>query len=148
MNDLARVVKEADPDHPVIAVLAGAGGGKLDELRERCPALDAVGINAYGGMMSLPETIAASGWKKPYIVTEFGPRGHWEVAKTPWGLPIEDTSTEKADFYLKAYRHAIDDTAAVPGLLRLPVGPEAGEDAHLVRHVPAGRQPRWERWTP
>ena len=65
--------------------------------------------------MSLPEAITASGWKKPYIVTEFGPRGHWEVAKTPWGLPLEDTSTEKAEFYLKAYRHAIDDTAQCLG---------------------------------
>ncbi len=115
VNDLARVVKEADPGHPVIAVLAGAGGGKLNELRERCPALDAVGINAYGGMMSLPEAVAASGWKKPYIVTEFGPRGHWEVAKTPWGLPLEDTSTEKAEFYLKAYRHTVEDSAQCLG---------------------------------
>ncbi len=115
LNDLARTVKEADPGHPVIAVLAGAGGGKLNELRERCPDLDAVGINAYGGMLSLPETIAASGWKKPYIVTEFGPRGHWEVAKTPWGLPLEDTSTEKAEFYLKAYRHAVDDLSQCLG---------------------------------
>jgi hypothetical protein len=104
---LARVVKEADPNHPVIAVVAGAGGGKLAELKARCPSLDAVGINTYGGMMGLPEALAKQGWEKPYLVTEFGPRGHWEVAKTPWGLPIEDSSTEKADLYLKAYQHAV-----------------------------------------
>jgi len=48
-------------------------------------------------------------------VTEFGPRGHWEVAKTPWGLPIEDTSTEKAAFYEKAYAHAVAGQPACLG---------------------------------
>lgn len=106
---LARIVKEADPAHPVIAVLAGAGKTKLTELKEYVPTIDAVGINTYGSMLELPEAIAAQGWEKAYIATEFGPRGHWEVAKTSWGMPLEDTSTEKSDFYLKAYRHAIED---------------------------------------
>ena len=109
LNDLAAMIHELDPNHPVIAVLAGTGKTKLAELKEHCPALDAVGINAYGGMMKVPEEVASQGWDKAYIVTEFGPRGYWEVAKTPWGLPIEDTSTEKAAFYLKAYRHAVEN---------------------------------------
>jgi hypothetical protein len=54
------------------------------------------------------------GWTRPWLVTEFGPRGHWEVPKTPWKLPIEDSSTEKADLYLKGYRQAI---AAQPACL-------------------------------
>lgn len=45
------------------------------------------------------------------MVTEFGPRGHWEVEKTPWGLPIEDNSTQKAEFYLKAYQHTVSGQA-------------------------------------
>lgn len=107
IEQLARIVKQADPSRPVITVLAGLGNSKLKELQEHCPSLDAVGINAYGGMMQVPEQVAAQGWKKAYVVTEFGPRGHWEVARTPWGLPIEDTSTEKAAFYSKAYAHAV-----------------------------------------
>jgi hypothetical protein len=105
VEQLAKAVKAADPDHPVITVLAGTS--RLDEVKRLCPSLDAIGINTYGGMLKLPEQIAAKGWEKAYLVTEFGPRGHWEVAKTPWGLPIEDSSTEKADFYLKAYEHAV-----------------------------------------
>lgn len=105
VEQMARAVKAADPNHPVITVLAGTS--RLDEVKRLCPSLDAIGINTYGGMLKLPEQIAEKGWDKAYLVTEFGPRGHWEVAKTAWGLPIEDSSTEKADFYLKAYQHAV-----------------------------------------
>jgi hypothetical protein len=49
LNQFAEVVKQADGNHPVIAVLAGLGDDKLRELNENCPALDAVGINTYGG---------------------------------------------------------------------------------------------------
>lgn len=107
LEQLARAVKKEDPAHPVILVLAGAGRSKLRELDRYCPSLDAVGINTYSGIMTLPETIAAQDFRRPYIVTEFGPRGHWEVAKTAWGIPIEDTSTQKAAFILKGYEHAI-----------------------------------------
>lgn len=107
VEQLARIVKQEDPDHPVITVIAGVGKSNLTEIAEHCPTLDAVGVNAYGGMLRLPEALAAQGWKKPWLVTEFGPRGHWEVAKTEWGMPIEDTSTEKAAFYEKAYAHAV-----------------------------------------
>jgi hypothetical protein len=115
VEQLARIVKEADPNHPVITVLAGTGKAHLKELAELAPSLDAVGINTYGGMMRLPENVAAQGWKKAWLVTEFGPRGHWEVPKTPWGMPIEDTSTEKADLYEKAYAHAVTAQPACLG---------------------------------
>lgn len=107
VEQAARAIKAEDPEHPVIAVLAGPGKDKLAELDRYCPALDAVGINTYGGIMDLPETVKAQGFKRPYIVTEFGPRGHWEVKKTAWGMPIEDTSSQKAEFIVKGYEHAI-----------------------------------------
>jgi hypothetical protein len=107
VEQTARAVKLEDPNHPVIAVLAGPGKDKLVELDRYCPSLDAVGINTYGGIINLPEIIQAQGLKRPYIVTEFGPRGHWEVQKTAWGMPIEDTSTEKADLIVKGYEHSI-----------------------------------------
>jgi hypothetical protein len=41
------------------------------------------------------------------VVTEYGPRGFWESPRAPWGAPIEQTSTEKAQFIRKAYQAAI-----------------------------------------
>jgi hypothetical protein len=115
IEELARIVKQEDTTHPVITVLAGAGRSNLVELIQHCPTLDAVGINTYGGMLKLPQAVQAQGWKKAWMVTEFGPRGHWEVDKTPWGLPIEDTSTEKAEFYAKAYQSGIKGQPACLG---------------------------------
>jgi methylmalonyl-CoA mutase cobalamin-binding subunit len=57
VEEAARAVKAEDPNYAVIAVLAGAGKDKLRELDQYCPSLDAVGINTYAGIMSLPETI-------------------------------------------------------------------------------------------
>jgi len=107
VEEMAAMVKETDPNHPVITVTAGLGKANLAELNKYCPSLDGVGVNTYGDLPRIPERIAKAGWTKPYLITEFGPRGHWEVARTPWGLPIEDSSTEKADFYLSAYRAAV-----------------------------------------
>jgi len=115
INKIAEMIKQIDKNHPVITVIAGTGseksGLKLVELKEYCPALDAIGINIYGGILKIPEQIAQQGWDKPYLITEFGPRGWWKVDRTAWGLPIEDTSTEKAEFYLKGYQHTIQTRA-------------------------------------
>ncbi len=115
VNLFAEVVKKTDSNHPVITVLAGLGDNKLSELNEYCPALDAVGINTYGAILSLPSAVAKQGWKRPWLVTEFGPRGHWEVPKTAWRVPIEDTSTEKAALYLNGYRKTIAGSPACLG---------------------------------
>ncbi|HZU25926.1 MAG TPA: glycoside hydrolase family 2 TIM barrel-domain containing protein [Bryobacteraceae bacterium] len=104
IEDLARAVKAEDPDHPVIAVLAGPGQAKLRELDQYCPSLDAVGINTYGALPNLRQTVEKQGFKRPYIVTEFGAHGHWEVVKTTWGVPIEDTSSQKEDFIIQSYQ--------------------------------------------
>lgn len=105
---IAKMIKEIDQNHPVITVIAGAGK-KLEEIQRLCPTLDAVGINSYGKLAKVPSEVERYHWNKPYIITEFGPRGWWEVEKTAWGLPIEDTSTEKSQFYYKGYKAAIDD---------------------------------------
>jgi hypothetical protein len=113
VNDIAAMIKELDPDHPTMTVTAEIGGGRIASLNELCPAIDIHGINSYGGASSLAERYRAAGGKKPYIITEFGPPGSWEVPKTDWGAPLEPTSTEKASFYKKAYEQSV---AGAPGL--------------------------------
>jgi hypothetical protein len=107
IDQVARMIHQIDPNHPVITPVGDAYRRMLGELNRYCPDLDAVGLNSYADMLTLPEDIAKQGWTRPYWVTEFGPRGHWQVEKTAWKLPIEDNSSQKADFYRQAYEHAI-----------------------------------------
>ncbi len=107
IDEVALMIHTLDPNHPVITVVGGQYKDMLHELNQYCPHLDAVGLNSYADMLTLPEDIRREGWTRPYWVTEFGPRGHWQSPRTPWKLPIENTSTEKADFYRTAYEHAV-----------------------------------------
>ncbi|MDX1697626.1 MAG: glycoside hydrolase family 2 TIM barrel-domain containing protein, partial [Thiohalobacterales bacterium] len=113
VNDIAVMVKELDPHHPTMTVTADIGGGRIEGVHERCPAIDIHGINSYGGALSLAERYRAGGASKPYILTEFGPLGSWEAPKSAWGAPIEQTSSEKAAFYRRSYKQAV---LAEPGL--------------------------------
>src|SRR5664279_640904 len=107
IDEVARMIHAIDPNHPVITVVGGQYKEVLHELNDYCPHLDAVGLNSYADMLTLPEDIRREGWTRPYWVTEFGPRGHWQAQRTAWKLPIENSSTEKAEFYRKAYEHAV-----------------------------------------
>ena len=105
-NHVAREIKKIDPNHPTMTVIAeiGENASKVRAIERFCPDIDIIGVNAYGGAESVGERFIAAGGTKPYIVTEHGPLGPWEVGKTPWGSPIEWTSTEKAKFYAKGYQ--------------------------------------------
>ncbi len=102
IQELAETIHHLDPAHPVMTVLAGSKQDTLNRITKHVPALDLIGINAYGGIVNVARDLAASDFKKPYLVTEFGPLGPWEVAKTNWGAPLEPNSDQKAAFYQKA----------------------------------------------
>lgn len=109
INDIAKMVHEVDPNHPTMTVTAGFDIAEAQLVQERAPHIDIFGINTYGELLGIDKSIRASGWKKPYIITEWGPDGHWEVPKTSWGVPIEQTSSEKADKYRERYRKGIKE---------------------------------------
>jgi hypothetical protein len=112
VNEIARVAKVEDPNHPTMTVIAEAGGLKIAQFRSHCPDVDVLGINSYGGLPTLPKRLAEAGMARPYVITEFGPPGPWEVRKSGWGAPVEPSSTEKALIYLDNYSRSI---AAQPG---------------------------------
>ena len=113
VNDVAAMVKELDPHHPTMTVTAEIGGGRIEGVHKRCPAIDIHGINSYGGALSLAERYREAGATKPYVLTEFGPPGVWEVSKNDWDAPVEPTSTEKAAYYRRSYEQGV---AGVPGI--------------------------------
>lgn len=112
VNQLATLVKQLDPNHPTMTVLAEIGGDRVKNVHRLCPDIDILGINSYGGAASLPQRYAEAGGAKPYVITEFGPPGVWESQKNAWGVAPEATSTEKALPYRNAYEKAV---ASQPG---------------------------------
>lgn len=113
VNDIAAMIKELDPAHPTMTVTAEIGAGRIRSVQELCPAIDIHGINSYGGAPSILKRYREGGGSKPYVITEFGPVGSWEMPKTDWDAPYEQTSTEKSAFYKQAYEQSV---LAAPGL--------------------------------
>lgn len=113
INDIARMIKQIDPNHPTMAVIAEITPEKIARIRRLCPDIDILGVNAYGGAPTLPARLRAMGWDKPVILTEFGALGQWEAQKSPWGAPYEPSSSAKAEMMGKT----LDAVGAAPAFL-------------------------------
>jgi hypothetical protein len=104
VGEIAQAIHAVDPDHPVTTTLAGFDKQLIDQLKTRAPALDLIAVQLYGDIAALPQKLRDSQWHGPYVVTEWGPTGHWESPTTRWGAPIEDDSTRKALLLEQRYR--------------------------------------------
>jgi hypothetical protein len=102
VNDVAKMIHDLDPNHPVTTTVAGFDKNVVADILERAPALDFISFQAYGELFVLPERIREAGFDGPFMVTEWGAIGHWEVGMTDWGAPIEGTSSQKADVFRRA----------------------------------------------
>ena len=112
VNQISEFIHEVDPNHLTTSTLAGIDKQLVDDIKQRAPDLDILSIQMYGDIVNLTERVADAGWDGPYIVTEWGATGHWEVDTTAWGAPIENNSSQKADFYRERYKIAIEPNQA------------------------------------
>lgn len=107
VEEIAKMIKELDPHHPTTTVTAGLDSMEVQLIKARCPSLDFYSINTYGDLDKLPAQIRRWGWDGPYMITEWGPNGHWEVKRAPWGAPLEQSSAQKAESYTRRYQDKI-----------------------------------------
>ncbi len=115
INNMASMVKRLDPNHPTMTVVAEIGGNKVKNINSLCPDIDVIGINSYGGGPTLLTRYKAAGGTKPFVVTEFGPPGVWEIGKNSFGAVEEQTSTAKAAAYLNTYVGSISNNGLCLG---------------------------------
>lgn len=121
VGELADEIKALDPDHPITCALAGSGVEKVKRLAACSNAIDIISVNAYYPVVgNIPQNFSDAQVDLPYLVTEFGPRGTWNMSHEPsrilpWGdnysasskALVEETSTEKEAVYLKIWQEDI-----------------------------------------
>lgn len=108
VNQISEYIHEVDPNHLTTTTLAGINRKLVDDIRERAPDIDLLSVQMYADLPNLPRYIKEYNWEKPYMITEWGATGHWEVPKTEWKAPVENNSTVKAKLYLERYQQAIE----------------------------------------
>ena len=113
INEVAKFIHEVDPNHPTTVALSNSDPVKIQHIMNLAPEIDILSINMYApALPNVLSNVQSAGWEKPYMITEFGPRGTWQMAPEPdrvldWGGLVEQTSTEKAAIYLQSYQDHI-----------------------------------------
>ena len=107
VNEISKMIHQVDPNHLTTTMLAGINADLVRRVKTQAADLDLMGIQMYADIINLPRYLRETGWTGPYMVTEWGATGHWEVGKTGWGAPLENNSATKADFYLKRFEAVI-----------------------------------------
>lgn len=104
VNDVAKMIHELDPNHPTTTTVSGFWEDVISEIQTRAPEIDFISFQVYGGLFALPEKLVQSGFNDPFMVTEWGAIGYWEMEQASWGAPTEMTSSAKADKFLEGHK--------------------------------------------
>ena len=115
------MIHEEDPNHPTTIAFSNSDvEKKLKPLMQIAPSIDILSVNQYyNNVGNVANNVASAGWDKPWMITEFGPRGTWALSTStdpktlPWTaannkVALEEmTSTEKAAIYSKIWKNDI-----------------------------------------
>lgn len=107
VNDVAAMIHELDPNHPTTSTMSGRHEDVIAEIVARAPELDFLSFQLYGSLFGLPQFIDETDIDMPFMVTEWGAIGYWEMEQTSWGIPTEMNSTEKAAIFERGYREIL-----------------------------------------
>ena len=106
---LAKFIKEVDPNHPTMTVIAGVDPSKAFYIKKYCPSIDILGLNVYGSIENAGANLRKFNWDKPYIVSEWGVNGPFEARTTSWKAKIEPPNGIKADQRKRRYFELIEN---------------------------------------
>ncbi|ACY19141.1 coagulation factor 5/8 type domain protein [Haliangium ochraceum DSM 14365] len=106
VNELSIEIHAIDPNHPTTNTSAYTPAWPY--LRDHAPDLDMLGINSYGDVCNIQTAWEAGNYGKPYILTEGGNDGEWEVPDDVNGVPDEPSDIEKGEAYSTAWKCLMD----------------------------------------
>ncbi|WP_299112664.1 glycoside hydrolase family 2 TIM barrel-domain containing protein [uncultured Winogradskyella sp.] len=136
-------IKTLDSNHPITSVEAWTFG--LDWWEKYVPSIDIYGLNSYGiGANFLQEELDKRNIDKPYIVTEFGVTGEWDIKNEKYGVKVEPTDTDKYDAIANGYKNWIANKEKCLGVYVFHYG--SGNDfasAWLLTHFNNSYRPQY-----
>jgi hypothetical protein len=101
VNDVTNAIHAADPNHPVTSTDAWTGAWPY--YKQYSPSLDLLAVNSYGAIGGVKQAWIDGGYTKPYILTEGGPAGEWEVPNDVNGVPTEPSDLAKRAGYTASW---------------------------------------------
>lgn len=103
VNEIIEMIHREDPVHPATTVTAGVQEEEILAIRKLIPSVDFVSVNSYGDIDEVANELDEYGYHGPYLITEWGPDGYWEVDTTDFGAPIEQSTNQKEEAYYNRY---------------------------------------------
>nr|WP_220195028.1 discoidin domain-containing protein [Ktedonospora formicarum] len=139
VDQVAQAIHAIDPNHPVTSTDAWTGAWPY--YKANTPHLDLYAVNSYGSICSVKQNWISEGYTKPYIVTEGGPSGEWEVPNDANGAPTEPTDVQKAQGYQTAWNCITGHTGVALGATLFNYGIENDFGGVWYNLIPG----RWNR---
>ncbi|MFE7074840.1 discoidin domain-containing protein [Streptomyces sp. NPDC057620] len=138
VNDITRKIHGIDPNHPVTSTDAWVGAWPY--YKRNAPDLDLYAVNAYNAVCDIKSAWEQGGYTKPYIVTESGPPGEWEVPDDANGVPQEPTDQAKAAGYTRAWGCVTGHRGVALGATMFHYGTEYDFGGIWFNLLPAGQK--------
>jgi len=138
VNDAARAIHAIDTNHPVTNTDAWTGAWPY--LKANAPDLDLYSVNAYNAVCNVKQDWINGGYTKPYIVTEGGPAGEWEVPNDANGVATEPTDVQKRDGYTRAWNCITGHTGVALGATLFHYGTEGDFGGVWFNLIPNGEK--------
>ncbi|WP_409055456.1 discoidin domain-containing protein [Streptomyces sp. SYP-A7185] len=138
VNDVAKRIHAVDPNHPVTSTDAWTGAWPY--YKKNAPDLDLYAVNSYDAACDIKADWEKGGYTKPYIVTESGPAGEWEVPDDANGVPTEPTDQAKAAGYTKAWDCVTGHRGVALGATMFHYGTEYDFGGVWFNLLPAGQK--------
>ncbi|MBY8340988.1 discoidin domain-containing protein [Streptomyces spinosirectus] len=138
VNDITKKIHAVDPNHPVTSTDAWVGAWPY--YKKNAPDLDLYAVNSYNGVCDVKSAWEQGGYTKPYIVTETGPAGEWEVPDDANGVPLEPSDRAKADGYTHAWGCITGHKGVALGATMFHYGTEYDFGGIWFNLLPAGQK--------
>ncbi len=106
LEKICSQIKRLDAHHPITSVEAWTFG--LEWWQKYVPSIDIYGINTYGpGADYIASELEKRNIDKPYVITEFGVTGEWDIKKKKNDIKLEPSDQQKYSTIVEGYHNWI-----------------------------------------